>query len=526
MHQRILTFIILGLVLAASSGLVVNPNVAAQEIATKPGWDPSWPLSEEFISGYEGEIPNDLPAYHLEATLDDVNRTLSGRVSVEFTNFTGIPLAGIPFRLYPNAEYYGDGALAVSQVVVDGGEQEPEFSVADTVMTVSLGRSLPTGKMTSIEIAFETTAPIDSPGSFGIFSHDPEREMWILSDWYPIVAGWQSGFGWRVDPPTRWGDPTFSQTSTYDVQIEVPAGLSVVSTGVADEVRSVDGIDSYAIQTGPVREFAMVVDDGFTVTGAAAEGTLVRLHLDAPAQGDAASALAEASARAVNAFAARYGAYPFTELDIVQTELSSALGVSWSGVIFVDAARLAAALAEPAGLDDLLRFTLVHEIGHQWWGGLIGVNSNDHAFMNESITNYLTIVAFEDMYGEKSGHDVLRQRVVNPYLAMLDESGDGVVNTSIDQTSSMTVFGRLIYGKGALGFLAIRLEIGDGAFFEALASYAGAYAFGLAGPQDLLSAFEGASGRQLGGLWNFWFNLDQTTVADVEALLLSAGAAS
>ncbi len=77
----------------------------------------------------------------------------------------------------------------------------------------------------------------------------------------------------------------------------------------------------------------------------------------------------------------------------------------------------------------------------------------------------------------------------------------------------------LAYGKGALGFLAIRNAIGHAAFTSALSSYADGFRLGIAEPADLLAAFEAASGQDLQALWTYWFESALTTMADVEALV-------
>jgi aminopeptidase N len=53
----------------------------------------------------------------------------------------------------------------------------------------------------------------------------------------------------------------------------------------------------------------------------------------------------------------------------------------------------------------------------------------------------------------------------------------------------------------------------------ALAAYADAFRFGIAEPDDLLAAFEAASGQSLQELWSFWFDSATTTPADIEALV-------
>jgi aminopeptidase N len=93
------------------------------------------------------------------------------------------------------------------------------------------------------------------------------------------------------------------------------------------------------------------------------------------------------------------------------------------------------------------------------------------------------------------------------------------VDVSIFDQSASAPLSTLAYGKGALGFLAIRTQIGDAAFREALASYAESFRLGIAEPEDLRAAFETASGQSLDQLWSFWFDSANVTRADVEALV-------
>ncbi|MGE3798988.1 MAG: M1 family aminopeptidase, partial [Thermomicrobiales bacterium] len=213
---------------------------------------------------------------------------------------------------------------------------------------------------------------------------------------------------------------------------------------------------------------------------------------------------------------------PYDELDIVQTELAGALGVSWSGLLFMDAQRMQDGLPTVAMPSSILAFALVHEIAHQWWGVKVGVNSNDHAFMNESLANYLTIATWGVIFDESTAYEALVQQIAGPYLAFLEGNPDGVVDRAISEVASMSEFGRLVYGKGGLGLHAIRLAIGDAAFFTALERYATEHSFLVASPGDLLNAFETASGSDLNALWNLWFNAATTTPSDVQELLTSS----
>jgi aminopeptidase N len=76
----------------------------------------------------------------------------------------------------------------------------------------------------------------------------------------------------------------------------------------------------------------------------------------------------------------------------------------------------------------------------------------------------------------------------------------------------------LNYGKGALGFLAIRQQIGSESFDEAMREYSEEFRFGIAEPADLLATFERESGQDLDPLWQHWFERAETSAAEVENL--------
>jgi aminopeptidase N len=66
------------------------------------------------------------------------------------------------------------------------------------------------------------------------------------------------------------------------------------------------------------------------------------------------------------------------------------------------------------------------------------------------------------------------------------------------------IYSGIVYGKGGLFFHALRQEIGDRAFFEALQQYYQARKYGIAQPADLLAAFEQAAGRELDAFYQQW----------------------
>jgi aminopeptidase N len=158
---------------------------------------------------------------------------------------------------------------------------------------------------------------------------------------------------------------------------------------------------------------------------------------------------------------------------------------------------------------------LAHELVHQWIPAVIGSNNNRHNFLSESLASHLALLALGTMRDETQASEYLATDIAAPYLAMLDARGDGVVDDPVASTSATADRVALVYGKGVLGFEAIRQQIGTEAYLRALNAYAEDFRFGVSRPTDLQAAFEEAAGQDLSVPWHTWFSSATTTATDV-----------
>jgi aminopeptidase N len=158
-----------------------------------------------------------------------------------------------------------------------------------------------------------------------------------------------------------------------------------------------------------------------------------------------------------------------------------------------------------------LEFVVVHEVAHQWFYGLVGNDQYLHAFMDEGMANYISCVYFEKEYGPDIAEQQIDLNLKLPYFNMLFNQGDEIVDQPTDSFPSMDDYGTIIYGKGALGFEAIRIKIGDDAFFGGLTNYVAQERFKVAQSDDMLKAFEQSSGQDLSDFWRHWFDAAEGT---------------
>lgn len=478
-----------------------------------------------------GATADELNRYRVDATFTAASgndlATIDGTLDLRYVNQTGGSLDVLPFRLYPNADEYDTGGMAIDSAVVGGDALDVELSVADTVASVVLPRTLAPGDAVDLTIAFATTIPTDPTGSYGMFSLDERTGTYALAHWLPLLAGFDPESGFVLDPPSRNGDPVFTNTALFDVRLTAPSSLTFVTTGSEVDSASVDRTTTrHRFVSGPVRDFVMVADADYDETSTQVGETTVRSWFN-PNSRDGGAAVLAAGAKSLEVYERLFGRYPYAELDLAQVSLGNgAGGVEFPQLAFIGSAYYAPTEATQA-TPGLQEFVVAHEVAHQWWYGLVGNDQYQHAFMDEGLASYVTTVYFGAVYGAAAEEEQVDYNLKAAYFSELFNDRDQIVDQPTDDFPSARSYGATVYAKGALAFGAIRAAIGDDAFFAALRAYASEYEFAVATPADLKGAFEDASGQNLDELWRHWFDAaegrDDYDAADLANLLRAIG---
>jgi hypothetical protein len=111
-----------------------------------------------------------------------------------------------------------------------------------------------------------------------------------------------------------------------------------------------------------------------------------------------AQAVADSGARAVDFYSKRFGSYPYSSLEL--TQMPGRMSQGWPGLVFLSSfAFLTHDQAEDLSgspLESALTgLTLPHEIGHQWWGDLVGWRSYRDQWIVEALSNYSALMMLE-----------------------------------------------------------------------------------------------------------------------------------
>jgi hypothetical protein len=288
--------------------------------------DPYSGLQPAYQDGIEERFGDQLASYAITARFRPDDHRITATMQVIFTNFTGESLDAIVFRLFPNADYYYEGYLAITTAKVDGKPVTPVYRAEKTVMILPIDGTLAPGEQVTVDLNFRTMVPTDSTGTFGVFSYRTESNIWTLADWYPIVAGWDPDRGWRDDPPTPAGDPTFADAALYELALTLPDSYQVIGSGESTVMTTGNGLQTVEISTGPARDLTLVIAPNYVPLSTTVNGAVISVWADPdPDSQDAAQWILDFSSGALAAYDRLFGPYLYTELDLAPAPIQQSV---------------------------------------------------------------------------------------------------------------------------------------------------------------------------------------------------------
>lgn len=128
--------------------------------------------------------------------------------------------------------------------------------------------------------------------------------------------------------------------------------------------------------------------------------------------------------------------------------------------------------ADEDGVVDMPFYVTAHEIAHQWWAHqVIGGYVQGATLMSETMSQYSAIMVMEKEYGKDDIRRFLKYEL-DQYLR--NRGGELVEETPLALVENQ---GYIHYRKGSLNTYALRDQMGEAAFNEAMRKYVAATAF-------------------------------------------------
>ncbi len=432
--------------------------------------------------------------YHLTLTLAADLTTLTGHEAVRYTNQEAAALDRLAFHLHPNLL---GGAMTISALTVDGEAAEAEYAPERTSLSVPLASPLAPGAQVVVEMDFEVVVPTDMTRNYGVLAAVDGRLA--LAHFYPMLAVFDAD-GWNTAPPPPWSDVTYSDVSFYLLQLTAPAGLVVAGGGT--RLEAVAGPDDTQILTfaaGPARDMFLAASADYAVLTTEAAGvTLTSYAL--PAQQPSARTALQVAAAALHDYEARYGPYPYRELDLVAIP-TLALGVEYPGLIALNQKLFDPdANFGPTPVSVLLEATVAHEVAHQWFYGLVGDDQLDQPWLDESLTQYATWRYYLDEQGPPGAAGF-----AGSLAGRWAQVDDAPIPIGLPAAAYVgQEYSAIIYGRGPLFIDALGDTLGQQTLTDFLRDYAATYRWQIATTADFQKLAEAHCACDLTELFDAW----------------------
>jgi len=481
--------------------------------------------------------------YRIEVRLDARARTLTGRETLEWTNITPAEAQELQFHLYYNAwrnndstymkevargGWLDDGALEpdelaaidISALKIAGLTPTPlqlttalRFIAPDdgnsedrTVVAVSLPVAVRPMQSISIDISWTSKIPhtVDRTGVVG--------NSFFLGQWFPKIGVFQNDGTWNCHQFHR-ATEFFSDYGVYDVRMTVPRGWPLAATGTEQQHQdNPDGTTTYRYLQQDVHDFAWTTSPDYLELHQRFEQSGLppvdmRLMLQ-PEHRSQAGWHFETARNTLRYYGEWFGPYPYGHVTIVDPPWRSGFGGMEYPTLFTVGTEWLHSKYDSYAPD-----TIVHEMGHQWWYGLVGSNEFEDAWMDEGINQYANPRA-----DAESGF--AKYRLIHRFFgrtipwAILDVPWDRVVfgdyvgdyrrHATVDTPSTPSYrywpgnLAAITYAKSAVWLHTLERALGWPIMQRILSTYFSRWQFRHPKPSDFFQIVNEESGRDLG----------------------------
>lgn len=359
--------------------------------------------------------------YQLNATLDVEHHRLQATARLQWTNRSFTPVDRVPFHLYMNAFAHDDtvfmqtshgemrgaaagatGAITIRSLKIASTElvHHLQFAGPGADQTVAW-LPLPTPVLPNGTLEFEFAFDVQLPEVFARAGY--QNEFHMVGQWYPKIGvrtGPPGAERWHCEPYSANGE-FFADFGTYDVNVTAPVSYNVAGAGVRTGVLDhPDGTRTHTFRAEAVHDFAWAADPFLgTIQGFATvpDGkVLVRVYYR-PGQNEFAQRHLAAGIAAVEHLSTLLFPYPYSVLTIIDPPPEAADGAGGMEYPTLVTTEGDHALMRP-GLR-LPEFVTIHEVGHQWFGGMLASNEAEEAWLDEGVNEWAVAQVMEARYG-------------------------------------------------------------------------------------------------------------------------------
>ena len=498
--------------------------------------------------------------YRIKANISEVSDVVDATEQLTYTNNSPDTLRWVFFHLYQNAFQPGSYCAALHEAndyplvwgpyeklglgtLVESMKSKGEdlkTELDNTILKVWLLEPLLPGAQVTFDIAFKTffdyrgnvRRRMKEFGAYGFKHFDGVH-------WYPRMAVYDKKFGWNTDQ--HLGKEFYGDFGTYEVELNFASNYVVEATGVLlnrDEVlpaelRAKLDISNFASKPWEerpstittydpkerktwkyrainVHDFAWTADPTYRIGEAEWNGIQIVAVVQEPHAARWQNA-ASYTAKIIETYSRDFGMYAYNKMVVADAQ---------DGMEYP-------MLTLDGGADPGYRGLLAHEVGHNWFFGMVGSNETYRAFLDEGFTQFLTAWALENIDGPMvakgssnkytAKHQLPEQiryaRAYQGYIRDAVNEDETTLNTHSDDFDGALRHGGgygNVYYKTATMLYNLQYVLGDSLFLEAMQFYFDRWKIAHPYPEDFRAAIIDYTHADLNWFFDQWLETSKT----------------
>jgi hypothetical protein len=504
--------------------------------------------------------------YKITVRLDDNEHKLRAYEEFEYVNNSPDQLDRLYIHLWPNA--YKNGKTALGKQQYKNGETELAFgddkdkgSIDSLDFRVNgipvkwefdrehidiailyLSAPLKPGERLKVSTPFTVKIPSGSISRLGHIG-----QSYQITQWYPKPAVYDKN-GWNQIPYLNQGE-FYSEVGSFDVTITLPKNYVVGATGDLQTEEELDFLNAKASETlkrrsdyllqkqgrngktdfppsdaefktirytqDRVHDFAWFADKRYAVS----RGEVILPHskrsvttwaMWVPHNTNLWQHADEYLRDGTYYYSLWNGDYPYNNVTAVDGTISAGGGMEYPTITVIG----------NSSSKEELEVVIVHEVGHNWFYGILGSNERVHGWMDEGMntlnevrymqTKYPDNTRMSDMVMNGSFHmDDLDHHDLGDisYRTIAHLGEDQPIETHSADFAPVN-YGVIMYQKTGLVFFYLKDYLGEELFDKCMHTYFDEWKFKHPQPEDMRATLERVSGKDLSWIFE---DLIQTT---------------
>ena len=485
--------------------------------------------------------------YKIDVTLNDLTHELSAFEKIEYINNSTQPLEFIYFHLWANA--YKNNETALAKQLLEEGSTKMHFAKAEDlgyidslnflvdgqpikweydkvnidICKLYLNKAIKPGDTVTITTPFHVKLPSAKISRLGHLG-----QAYAITQWYPKPAVYDRE-GWHPMPYLNQGE-FYSEFGEYDVKITLPKNYVLAATGdrideqeeeswilanaqatqkmISEKKYSKDNsfpesskeYKTIQFKQYRVHDFAWFADKRFHVLKGII--TLPNSNKDVDTWAYFTNSEPELWSKSIEYindatlfYSKLNGDYPYNHVTAVDGTISAGGGMEYPNITIIG----------ESGNALTLETTIMHEVGHNWFYGILGSNERDYPFMDEGLNSFyemryirtkypnltLTSVIGRDSTFKFFGLNKFKHKAqyeLSYFIAARKNLDQPILTNSKDFTGFN--YGAIVYSKSALAFDYLMNYLGKDKFDEAMRFYFEQWKFEHPTPEDLIKTLQ------------------------------------